>query len=310
MKLSSLTEQAIGQVDWSAYGVIFLASGFEDRSAHILRSIPDSAIPRCVVLGFANDRQKLSREANDMAFKARGLAPYLADMPGEYEAHMQQALIEATRSAGESVRIFVDYSVMTRAWYGYLVTWLGYSSDVKNADVDFAYAHGNYLDEFEPLRIEEITAIQGFEGGCAGARRTVAFYGLGYDKYATLAVHELIEPDSVVCYVARESPEDPRSAHVLKQNREIIEMSGSRPVYLPLGNLDEAFRILHEQFTHVPTGDEILAVPMGPKTHVLTTLMVAQAVPRVTCMHPRGSRSRPVQVVPTGEVSCWRAAYR
>lgn len=113
--------------------------------------------------------------------------------------------------------------------------------------------------------------------------------GLGYDRYATLAVHELIEPDSVVCYAARDAEGDLKSLQVLRQNTQILEMCGCEPIYLPLGDLGESIKILTAKFSEVPLGDEIIAVPMGPKTHVLATLMVAQAVPRVTCLHPRVS---------------------
>jgi len=307
MKLRMLKE--INGVDWDSYDVIFLASGFEERSIFVLQQMPASVVDRCVVLGFADDREKLNRQQNDLEFFRRGLTPFLADSISAYEERIRQGLTGVMRVGGAPLKVFVDYSVMTRAWYGYLLTWLRYSEDISAAVVDWAYAHGNYLGEFEPLRIEEVTAIQGFEGGCASARRTVAFFGLGYDRYATLAVHELIEPDSVVCYVARESEDDPRCAHVLKQNKEILEMSGVAPVFVPLGNLREAFRILHEQFTQVPEEDEVLAVPMGPKSHVLATLMVGQFVPKVTCMHARGSRSKPVPVSATGELSCWRTEY-
>lgn len=311
MKLSRLTKLNFSELKWGEYDLIFLASGFEGRSTFILECIPNSVKDRCVVLGFVHDRDKLSRRKNDTIFVESSLTPFVDPSPLAYEDKIKNSLLIAALSArGRMLKVFIDYSVMTRSWYGYILTWLRYSADGAPADIDFVYSYGKYEGEFEPLHIEDIAAIPGFEGGCAGARRTVAFFGLGYDRYATLAVHELIEPDSVICYIARESMDDPRSKRVLDQNDELIGLSGTAPVYLPLGNLEEAFRILYEQFSQVPEGDEVIAVPMGPKTHVLATLMVAQFVPRVTCLHARGTRQKPVEVVATGEVSAWRGEYR
>jgi hypothetical protein len=311
MKLSSLTRLTYEETLWENYDLILLASGFEERSCFTLASIPESAIDKCVVLGFASDRHTLSRPRNDAIYGKRQLTPYVSTDPQAYENHIKSALLAASSSVNDRpLRVFIDYSVMTRSWYGYLLTWLRYSTDAVVADVDFVYAYGHYESEFEPLHIEEISAIPGFEGGCAGARRTIAFFGLGYDRYATLAVNELIEPDHVTCYIARETPNDMRSQRVLDQNKELIALSGTQPIYLPLGNIQEAFRILHEHFTQVSDEDEVIAIPMGPKPHVLATLMVSQYVQRVTCLHAMGSRTNPVQVIASGEVSAWRGEYR
>lgn len=311
MKLSSLTRLIFEKIKWEEYDLIFLASGFEDRSTFIFQSIPDEAINHCVVLGFNSDRSRLSRSQNDSIFMARSLVPFVSNNLQDYEELIKKSLLSAACSVSDRpLRVFIDYSVMTRSWYSYLLTWIRYSADSVVANVDYAYANGKYEGEFEPLHIDEITAIPGFEGGCAGARRTVAFFGLGYDKYATLAVNELIEPDNVICYLARELPNDARAQRVLCENTELINLSGTPPVFLPLGNIKESFRILHENFSQVPEGDEIIAIPMGPKTHVLATLMVAQFLQRVTCLHARGSRQTPIQVTATGEVSAWRGEYR
>lgn len=309
MKLVELYPFDFHSVDWTEYDVLFFASGFEARGVHILSKVPPGALRRTVVLGFPSDREQHSREANDRFIEQIGLKVFVEESEEKYEELMKDVLTGALHKTDGPLRVFVDYSVMTRAWYGYFLTWLKYSGDARRAVVDWAYAHGDYQSDFDPLQIEEVTTIEGFEGGCAGARRTVAFYGLGYDKYATLAVHEIIEPDSVICYVAREDPNDPTSEHVLSQNKEILEMAGTPPVFVPLGNLGAAVRILHEHFSQVPQEDEILAVPMGPKPHVLATLMVAQMLEKVTCMHARGRRAKPVQVLATGKVSCWRSEY-
>lgn len=311
MKLSSLTRLDFERIAWEEYDLIFLASGFEERSCFTLSYIPDSAIRKCVVLGFEDDRNTLSRPRNDTLFGSRQLTPFVSANPQDYEEHIKQSLLFAARSVTQRpLRLFIDYSVMTRSWYGFLLTWLKYSADSVATEVDFVYAYGKYESEFGPLHIDEISAIPGFEGGCAGARRTVAFFGLGYDRYATLAVNELIEPDHVTCYVARESLDDARSQRVLNQNKELIDLSGTLPIYLPLGNIQECFRILHENFSQVPEEDEVIAIPMGPKPHVLATLMVSQFVQRVTCLHAKGSRATPVQVVASGDVSAWRGEYR
>lgn len=310
MKLTELRQCDLSAIEWDSYDLILLASGFEARSTHLLQSIPDAALNRCRVLGFSDQRDVLSRPENDRRYMARGLTPLVFERSDEYERALLQFLTEATSSDGRPIRIFADYSVMTRVWYAYLLTWLRYSPEATQASVDFAYCAGQYEGEFDPLHINEMSAIPGFEGVSAGPRHTVAFFGLGHDRYATLAVYELIEPDRVVCFVARDAENDRQSDYVLQQNQEIIELSGAPPIFVSLANLEVAFRVLHEQFADVPDEDEIIAIPMGPKPHVLATMLVSHFLPRVTCLHARGRREHPVQVTATGEVSIWRAEYR
>lgn len=311
MKLFDLQSLEFNDLDWESYDLILLASGFESRSIYLLEHVPVSVREKSRVLGFFGERDKLSRPENDASYRNHGLEPLIFDSETGYEHALRGFLSEASRFAGLSrpMRILVDYSVMTRAWYGYILTWLKYCGEQGAAEVDFVYAHGRYHDDFEPLRITEVAAISGFEGGCAGSRSTTAAFGLGYDRYATLALYEQIEPDSLVCYVAQETEADEKTERAINENLELIRLAGANLVRIPLGNLKEIYRILFESFSAIDSASEIVAVPMGPKPHVLGTLLVAQAMPRVTCLHAKGYRRKPVQVTATGAVSCWRLCY-
>jgi len=302
----------LSDLDWNSYDLVLLASGFEERSTFLLDNIPELSLRRTRVLGFWGDRDKLSRSENDRKYAEKGIDTFTADHPQAYEGFIKEKLYEAVAYAGLSrpTKILVDYSVMTRAWYGYILTWLRYATGPVEVDADFVYAHGEYTGAFEPLHIHQVTAISGFEGASAGTRNTVAAFGLGFDRYAMLALYEQIEPDSLVCFIAQDSIDDPKAARAIEDNKEIIELSGRDPVRLPLGHLGEIYRGLYECLSTIDASSEIVAVPMGPKPHVLGMLLVAQAIPRITCMHAGGYRNVPVQVIPTGKVSVWQLCYR
>jgi hypothetical protein len=310
MKLSNLEPISFDSVDWGSYDVYFFASGFEQRSTFVFESSPGFSAP-LVVLGFSDHLDTLNRKFNDNIFMSRGHAPVIAESSTGYEKIIQTALQQAASaiSMARPIRIFVDYSVMTRSWYGYILTWIKYSAACAGAQVDFFYSHGCYEKDFEELHIRELSSVPGFEGACAGARRTVALFGLGFDKYATLAVYDQIEPDSVVCFIAQDRVDDPHAEKVLSANNEILNMANGLPVRAPLSDVQEVFRLLYEQVMLFDASDEVVVVPMGPKTHVLTSLFLAQVVPRVTCLHALGDRFNPVPVSATGKVSATRAIY-
>lgn len=311
MILRNIGEILFPSTVWEDYDAIFLASGFEERSRFILDQLPRDLQAPCFVLGFVEDKDKLSRRENDAAFSARGFPPHLCYsdlLEDNIRTWLEDVMLRPAK--GEFRRILIDYSVMTRSWYAFFLTWLRYSQHTTGVDVDFLYTHGSYLSNFEPLHIRDVSAIPGFEGSCSAARRTVALFGLGFDRYASLAVHEQIEPDEVVCLVAQDSLVDPKAERVLEENKDILGISGVEPIRMPLGNMPECVRIMREQVDQVDASDEVVFVLMGPKPHVLAGLLVSQLVPRVTCLHARGYRKNPVQVAANGKVSLWRLAYR
>lgn len=311
MLFHALKEIDVETLQWDQYDAIILASGFEARSVFILQKIPLIHRSKCIVLGFDDATNFLSRKINDGIYEDAGIKPFVSHTPLDYDELLKTALYRASRDVtGRPIKVFVDYSVMTRVWYAYILTWMKYSGDVSSADVDFAYAHGSYEGRFEDLQIKQTNTISGFEGVSAGSRRTIALYGLGYDRFATLTVHDIIQPDSFFCYIADDPDDDRPAQHVAKENAEIIDLSGTPPILLSLNNLLDVVSELSKIISEAPEVDEIIAVPMGPKTHVLGTLLAGQHLPRLTCMHPLGYRANPVQVQAQGRISCWRVEYR
>jgi hypothetical protein len=293
----------------SYYDCAIFASGFEARATYVARNLVAGVAKRRVALGFPTDTTVLSREVNDLFFADHFGEPVHIQTDVEDETFMleQLATLETLEQKGV-IRLLVDYSAMTRTWYGTLLTWARFLENVLRIEIDFVYAYGRYLNEFQPLAISEISSLAGFEGVSGGFRRTAAIFGLGYDKYATLAVYDRLEPDLTYCYVAVRGDDDPNAAKVLLENSEIIE-GAKRTFPLPLGDVTSAFRILCENVALLDADHQVVMVPMGPKPHVLATLLASIRLPSITCLHARGKRSVPVQVEPTGATSIARVVF-
>jgi hypothetical protein len=212
--------------------------------------------------------------------------------------------------AGDSIKIAVDYSAMTRDWYGRILTWARYQTKFKEVTVDFFYSHGIYCAKFDHLQIKDIVCVPGYEGVGAGARFTTAFFGLGFDGGATSTVGELIEADRTICFVARGGSVDPHADEVTAKNSEIIRESNTDLIFLPLSDVRRATSILLESIgKYCNDSDKVLVIPMGPKPHILVSLLACQIVPSAACLHVRGARGAPVQVTASGEIACTRVQY-
>lgn len=290
------------------YALAIFSSGFERRATFIAQNFNRYATKRVLVLGFEAQLDVLSRQENDRFFSA-----WAGSILNCSEVDDDKVLFSALDDAAQTnqdgpLRILVDYSVMTRAWYGAILTWARFATLSHNIEIDFVYASGKYMGDFRPLAISDIISLPGFEGTSGGFRRTTAIFGLGYDKYATLAVYDRIEPDRVYCCIAERYPDDEASLKALKENDVLVE-SALKVIKLPLIDVPSAFRLLADQILGMDRSTHIVIVPMGPKTHVLVTLLVALRMPWITCLHARGSRTAPVQVEADGTIALSRVTF-
>lgn len=292
------------------YSLALFASGFESRSIDIPTRAGNAIASKNIVLGFSHGKTILSRPANDKYFKET-FGTEVTTPPSNDNEHFLFKILDNIASVNKEspLRLLVDYSVMTRAWYGAILTWARFSTHRYPIEIDFVYSHGKYLSEFDPLSISEIVSLPGFEGVSGGYRKTAAIFGLGYDKYATLAVYDRLEPDSVYCCVATQSESDQSVTKALRDNSEILEAS-KETFSLPLGNISTAFRLLCEQINRIERQkNHIVIVPMGPKPHILVSLLVALRMPWITCLHAMGVRATPVQVEALGPISISRVIF-
>lgn len=293
-----------GYYSWGLF-----ASGFEKRSTYVPSIIDQRTLRGRVALGFSEGLTLLSRPDNDKFFAEQLDIPVIIPPGNEYDEFILSELDKLLATGGnEKVSILVDYSVMTRAWYGLILNWARFASHTKPIEIDFVYANGRYMGEFDPLSISDIVALPGFEGISAGMRSTVAIFSLGFDKYATLAVYDRLEPDNLICCVADQSDDPSMALKALKVNEELCE-AASRVLKLPLEDLTVAFSILSDNITVQEQTSHIVVVTLGPKPHVLASLLTSLRIPRITCLHARGVRATPLQIEAAGPINVARVTF-
>lgn len=307
MNLSSVSQISALGIDPEGYDLAIFASGFERRATFFAKIFEKPLSKRTFVWGFDTDTDVLSRKDNDTYFaNAFGIPP----IPLHGATQEQQIFMMLRRLLQESegpIRIFVDYTVMTRTWYGAILAYLNSCTYSSRVTIDFAYAIGRYSAPYQPLQIEDVNSISGFEGHVAGMRRSFSIFGLGFDKYATLAVLDRLEPDLVTCIVAWDIDSDVNSGKTLEDNKEIL--SNSRRIILPLEDVEATFRTISENLTAVEPVYQTSLVPMGPKTHVLACLLAASRMRQASCLHARGRRAVQIEVSPSGRSSVCRVTY-
>lgn len=286
------------------YDLSLFASGYESRCIHIPGLIKQNTINKPLVFGFTEEQFAGNRPQNDAFYSARwGCVPI--PLSGDDEKPIYEYLNEYTRSINRPIRILLDYSSMSRLWYAAVLNWARFGASGRDVIIDFVYAMGRYDEEKRPMVIRGMTSIPGCEGRTYRLRESVAVFGLGFHGLAALCVLDRLEADTVYVFLASPGSKEEYDARTREVNKDLINNQKTKGILeLPLASVEGCYRDLAETIApHRPDG-EITLVPMGPKPHVLASILVAMRFQEVACL--RVSGDPPQDVKPSGEIVATR----
>ena len=175
-----------------------------------------------------------------------------------------------------------------------------------------ACGRNTYEDENLPMIIEDMVSIPGCEGGALQSQHSLAIFGLGFNGWASLSVLERLEADDVFAFIASPGASPDYPARVRALNYDFLEEPRVKQhvLELPLRNVETCYRFLSELVTPHRFKDSVTLVPMGPKPHILASILVSMRFPEVSCMRVSAKRARPEKVEPNGEVVAVRVVVR
>ena len=284
--ISEVLDTKFAYLQAQVYDLQIFASGFESRCTALARRLDGRISAATIVLGFAEHRENVVRQAADSYYSNKlGCEPQIISYNRPWEV---AALLEKQfAGGGEECRILVDISSMSRAWYADLINWARFTNRVSRVRIDFAYVPGIYPDPYPPRAISEITSLFGFEGLSDLRLETVALIGLGYDAITPHAVLEDLQPELTFGYIAGGADEH-SMLQALKLNSATIEELDGPVAVVPLLSVARAYGMLSDMIAPHAGNRNIVLVSLGPKTHVLASLLIAARNEEVTFLHVHG----------------------
>lgn len=268
------------------YDLALFASGYESRCIHVPSRIETSHVDNAMVFGFTEEQKCVKRTESDTFFiNSWKREPTLVS--GDDERPIFDFLNE--RSAGlaldRPIKILLDYSSMSRLWYTAVLNWARFASQGRTVTIDFVYSLGQYSRASPPFVIRGMVSLPGCEGRAYRLRESVAVFGLGFHGDAALCVLDHLEADSVYAFLASPGGKPEYEKEVRERNRDLIENRKMKQMLpLPLDNVEACYRSLAETIAPYRPDGEITLVPMGPKPHVLASILIAMRFPEVACL--------------------------
>lgn len=293
--------------DWYIVGV-----GFESRTEYILDKLSNAGVTALHVLVlFFPDVKGTEREVK-ICKMLKSFSPLVdVETVGTNSQFAIWKLMRERFLVSGSTRILIDYSSMSRAWYAAMLLWFGENSRIHSGcQLDFLYALGKYSKEYaeKEVVIDDIETVPGCAGEMFRHARTVAVFGLGFYGYMSLCACEQIEPDVLYSFSTTENPIEEFCIEDRAGNRELVERA-SKSFKLSVTSVAAAYRCLSEISTiHLNNGDEVILVPMGPKPHVLASVLVSLANRRVCTLRVRHKQYKS-DVEPLGPIIATRIKF-
>lgn len=291
------------------YDVSLFASGYESRCIHVSDAIDPGIVAKPLVFGFTEEAETENRVFND-AFLLTKWKQNPIPLSGDDERPIYEHLNKATQSLSGPIHILLDYSSMSRLWYAAVLNWARFAASGRTVTIDFLYAMGKYVEETRPFVIRKMVSIPGCEGRAFRLRESVAVFGLGFHGSAALCVLDHLEADTVYAFLAGHGAPAEYLARTRKENEALINHRKTvSTLEMSLTSIETCYRQLAETIApHRPDG-EITLVPMGPKPHVLASILVAMRFPEVACLRVSAAPDG-ADVKPSGEVIATRVIVK
>ena len=299
--ISEVFDMSFARAQAEVYDLRIFASGFESRCTTLAKRLAGKRSTETMVLGFAEHRDNPIRAASDEYYTTElGCEPEIIpqNKPGNLAARLEDHFV----AGAEECSILVDISSMSRSWYADLINWARFTRKVSKIRIDFAYVSGVYPDPYPPRAISDITSLFGFEGRSDLRLETVALIGLGYDAITPHAVLEDLQPELTFGYIAGGADEH-SMLQALKLNSATIEELDGPVAVVPLMSVAGAYGMLTDMIAPHAGNRNIVLVSLGPKTHVLASLLIAVQNEEVAFLHVHGRSLNPADIKPGAEVA-------
>ncbi len=298
------------QVFSNEYDIAIFVCGSEPRCTNLAKcfSEKDAHISQALVLHISDATDDFAKK-NRKRFSDLGYdeseSIKIEDIKRLYQI-LNDRLKPLLESAGSTrtIRVFIDYSSMPRDWYAALLNWTCASSP-ENLVMVFGYSAGRYEREWEPKRCTQVRSI-----GDAGSVSNVSdddetvIIGLGLDPDAPYTVQSSLDLKEAIAFITGPSVTKDVEKRVRDTNQQFInEYCSNYPLMVfPIMAVAEIYQCLSEITAVKHLVSTVVLVPLGPKPHVLASILVMHRYKNVVCIKVDHKHDRRYAVEASGDI--------
>lgn len=284
------------------YDLSIFCCGSEPRCTHIASRFSDYIQNKILIyIQEAIDDAAIN---NKNQFTALGITDLFSLSVNDYDSIysiLQSRLASIDKT---TINIFIDYSSMPREWYAAILTYMKEYSD-KDFKIYFAYSEGYYVDDWNSKECTHVSNMVncGNVSDLGAFQEKISIIGLGLDKDAPFTISEYYELNSSYLFLANPGSNEQIADQVLKENSDYITQFGKKPlIFLPINKVAETFQCLSEFVSVLHDTTTVLLIPLGPKTHILASILVSIKYDNVPCIKIDHNHIRKYDTVPNNNI--------
>lgn len=258
------------------------ASGYEERSRYFADHLEVRG-DRNVFLGFLENKLDLCRPENDEFYRKNKFEERELSGDSHKETYkILEALLN--ESDIQDLKVTIDISSMTRAWYGNIIHGLSKENRFTSISVDILYVsaqHEGIVIPSEPNRI--FSPLLGFSGLGLANKPTALLLGLGLDSVRAVGIIEEIDPKDVWAFYTDPAADDAVKRKILIANDSILRyIPLNNCIAYPLRNVFQSFHMLRSLVGALINDYRVVIVSLGPKIFGVSSMLISKEFPEVS----------------------------
>jgi len=311
MTIYNCSQATVKALKSAQIDLLICSSGFESRASHLATQLSNKEIRSKVVLSFDDRVNEYSRAKNDHFFSENYYQRLTSD--GDEENDIVQYLNEFLSTCTQNeITIAVDYSCMTRIWYGAILKYFRFQKIVdKKITIFFCYSLARYVKSPEKETFNfHIGPIRGFTNISIPQNPTALIICLGYEKNRALGLYEYLDGETFL-FISDDVKEPKYSQEVRANNYEIIEATKNQNKYeYSINDMEHTYSLISSLCKDLSKDYRIVIAPCGPKPFTLLSLLVALIQDNIDAWRiSSGKESVPVDKKPEGEIIVYQVSF-
>jgi hypothetical protein len=277
MKLQSFIQ--INNLNANFVFDIFIAScGYEPRASFLAQQ--GLKVQKKIVLAFEDNQEDEDRIYNNQIFENLGFK-FIKMKGSEYRSIfcLFESFIKDHTS--NELSILIDYSSMTRMWYGAIIHYLTHlESSGKKIHLYLSYSEAEFI---QPLKVETETLnfhpIDLFCQLSLPTKPTALIAGLGYEKKRIYGLREYFDAEALFLFY---TDGNLFTNDVLKKNEEVVKSVKEENIFpYTLTDLNHMKMLLQDLCEDLKNDFRVIIAPCGPKPFTLLNFIIASQMPNI-----------------------------
>jgi len=279
MRVSNAHQVQKEQINWKHIDLVLCSSGFEARASYFASQTPIADFKWRFTLPFKGQKT-LSRVTNDGIFSNLRF-DFLREIDGDDIKSARNAFLHCLNVMKESglqeASIAIDYSCMTRAWYGAFINCLfSISGLFSKLNVYFSYSPSTFSPPLETSPNDFVGPLPGFCILRPMDKPVALLIGLGYERVRAAGLREYVDPAETLLFYTDPAIDPQFSKAVFDNNKALIEfVKISNLIRHPLSDLDATTALLHDATSTLSKDYRVIVAPLGVKPFSLLSMLLS-----------------------------------